>query len=273
MDTKSEGEGVSIIPSKNGVSMPAKLAKAFVAAQKHFTNAVADKINPLYNSVYADLESVVNAIRSSLGDNDLGFTHIIHPMDGYAAAETVIVHESGETFSGGIVRVPVKNSDSEGFGSALTFARRYGVSAAFGVATADDDAVKAQQGLLEAEKKSQSGSLDQTSSRTTDQSNATGGQGRAVASASPPAAGVPSDVTTLANAAAIRAKLLSMRRNENEMLKHLGCNIDGATLEMLSPMQAEKAAKDLNIILPDSSDVSVSRPVKPAVMAQSKHSI
>jgi hypothetical protein len=54
--------------------------------------------------------------------------------------ETLFVHVSGETLSGGILHVPAAKQDPQGYGSALTYARRYSLMAACGIAPEDDDA-------------------------------------------------------------------------------------------------------------------------------------
>jgi hypothetical protein len=53
--------------------------------------------------------------------------------------ETVFIHESGETVSAGKLHVPASKLDAQGFGSALTYARRYSLMAACGIAPEDDD--------------------------------------------------------------------------------------------------------------------------------------
>jgi hypothetical protein len=54
--------------------------------------------------------------------------------------ETTFVHESGEVFSAGRLYVPAAKHDPQGYGSALTYARRYSLMAACGIAPEDDDA-------------------------------------------------------------------------------------------------------------------------------------
>ena len=53
--------------------------------------------------------------------------------------ETVFVHESGEVMESGMLHVPAVKHDAQGFGSALTYARRYSLMAACGIAPEDDD--------------------------------------------------------------------------------------------------------------------------------------
>jgi hypothetical protein len=53
--------------------------------------------------------------------------------------ETMFVHESGEMLECGILHVPASKQDPQGYGSALTYARRYSLMAACGIAPEDDD--------------------------------------------------------------------------------------------------------------------------------------
>ena len=56
-----------------------------------------------------------------------------------ATVETLFVHESGEQISAGKLHVPAPKQDPQGYGSALTYARRYSLMAACGIAPEDDD--------------------------------------------------------------------------------------------------------------------------------------
>jgi len=53
--------------------------------------------------------------------------------------ETILIHTSGETLSGGLLHVPASKNDPQGYGSALTYARRYSLMATCGIAAEDDD--------------------------------------------------------------------------------------------------------------------------------------
>ena len=115
------------------------LTASLVKAQAKIEGAIKDKLNPHFRSKYADLSAVVEAIRKPATDAGLAWTQIMHDADNAARVETVILHSSGEWLSCGCISVPVSKSDAQGYGSALTYARRYGLSAAFGVAPEDDD--------------------------------------------------------------------------------------------------------------------------------------
>jgi hypothetical protein len=116
-----------------------ELATALAKAQGQIKGALKDQSNPFFKSKYADLASVVEAIRGPLTENGLSYVQIAHSLENSAAIETIILHSSGEWLSCGIMSVPVTKADAQGFGSAATYCRRYSLSAAFGVAPEDDD--------------------------------------------------------------------------------------------------------------------------------------
>jgi hypothetical protein len=112
------------------------MAKAFAQIE----GAVKGKTNPAFRSKYADLAAVVDAIKPALAEHGLWFRQITHPADGGVCVETVIHHSSGESLACGPLFLPASKQDAQGFGSAMTYARRYSLMAAFGVPAEDDDA-------------------------------------------------------------------------------------------------------------------------------------
>lgn len=116
-----------------------ELASALAKAQPAIEGATKDKNNPAFRSKYADLSSVTEAIAEPLKIHGLSYVQVSHDRENAAAIETILLHSSGEWLSAGIVAVPVTKHDAHGYGSALTYARRYSLSAAFGVVPEDDD--------------------------------------------------------------------------------------------------------------------------------------
>lgn len=116
-----------------------ELAAALAKAQPQIQGAKKDKNNPAFKSKYADLSSVTEAIDSAIPAQGLSYVQVSHDRENAAAIETIILHSSGEWMSCGVVSVPVTKHDAHGFGSALTYARRYSLSAGFGVVPEDDD--------------------------------------------------------------------------------------------------------------------------------------
>jgi hypothetical protein len=116
-----------------------ELAKALVSAQAAMNHAAKDSKNPHFKSSYSSLASVIDAIRPHLAGNGLAFVQKLHTADGGVAVETVLIHESGQEMSCGILFVPATKQDAQGYGSAITYAKRYGLQAALGIASEDDD--------------------------------------------------------------------------------------------------------------------------------------
>ena len=115
------------------------IATALVKAQKAFGPALKTSTNPHFKSKYADLSSCVEAVIESLNDNGIMLMQQCHESESGVIVETLFIHESGETFSAGKLHVPAAKQDPQGYGSALTYARRYSLMAACGIAPEDDD--------------------------------------------------------------------------------------------------------------------------------------
>jgi hypothetical protein len=116
-----------------------QIAAAFVKAQKQFAPALKNKSNSHLQSKYADLAACVEAVIDSLNANGIALTQHTHECEKGVMVETVFMHESGEVMSTGRLHVPAVKSDPQGYGSALTYARRYSLMAACGIAPEDDD--------------------------------------------------------------------------------------------------------------------------------------
>jgi hypothetical protein len=117
----------------------ASLASDMVAAFTEIEAVTKAANNPHFKSKYADLTSVIEAIRPVLARHNLCFTQQPAPCEDGVSVETVLHHASGDKLSLGTLFVPANKKDAQGFGSALTYARRYALVTAFGVPTEDDD--------------------------------------------------------------------------------------------------------------------------------------
>lgn len=94
---------------------------------------------------YADITSVIEAIKPALVNHSLFFTQQTRPHERGVEVETVLHHAGGEAISLGSLFVPADKQNAQGFGSALTYARRYALVTAFGVPVEDDDGKAASQ--------------------------------------------------------------------------------------------------------------------------------
>lgn len=122
-----------------GTDAVAVFAGAFLKMQAEIKPAIKDTANGAFKGTkYADLGAVWEAIKAPLHDN--GFSVIQSPdFDGEIMwLRTTVLHVSGERIEG---RYPLRPSkqDPQGYGSALTYARRYSLSAMLGVIADDDD--------------------------------------------------------------------------------------------------------------------------------------
>jgi hypothetical protein len=115
-----------------------ELATAMAKAQAEIKAALKDSKNPHFKSSYADLTSVWDACRTALTKNGLSVVQIPGFDANDVWLETMILHSSGESLSG---RYPLRPSQQtpQGYGSALTYARRYSLAAMVGVVADEDD--------------------------------------------------------------------------------------------------------------------------------------
>tara|TARA_Y100001973_G_C5126962_1_gene295704 strand:- start:44 stop:682 length:639 start_codon:yes stop_codon:yes gene_type:complete len=123
-------------------TLPYAMARAFADIEA----AMKDSKNPHFKSKYADITAVIGAIKPALVKHGLFFTQHPEPSEKGVTVETFLHHEGGDKLSLGKLFVPANKQDAQGYGSALTYARRYALVTAFGVPTEDDDgnaAVKA----------------------------------------------------------------------------------------------------------------------------------
>lgn len=121
------------------IKVEASLHSAMAAAFTEIEAATKSANNPHFKSKYADLTGVIEAIKPALSAHGLYFTQRPQPAEGGVCIETVVGHTSGEELSLGTLFVPANKQDAQGFGSALTYARRYALVTAFGVPVEDDD--------------------------------------------------------------------------------------------------------------------------------------
>ena len=119
-----------------------ELATALSAAQAEMGGAVKDSANPFFKSKYADLTSVVKAIKEPFANHGLSYTQFPCAADGCVGVTTRLMHSSGQWLESEYMLPMVKN-DPQAAGSAITYARRYALQAMAGIPTADDDAESA----------------------------------------------------------------------------------------------------------------------------------
>ena len=122
-----------------------KLAPAFVALQADLVPVSKSATNPFFKSNYAPLNEVMETVQPILAKHKLAIAQFPTNLDGVSALQTVLIHESGQTLQFPPTPLLLSKQDAQGQGSAMTYARRYGVMAVLGlVADEDDDGNKAK---------------------------------------------------------------------------------------------------------------------------------
>lgn len=122
------------------------LIKSLVAARKEIGAAKKGSTNPHFKSKYADLASVIEAVKEPLEKHGLTFVQDCrHAADVGWLVCTVIYHESGEKLELAYVPVLATKPDAQGWASGNTYARRYSLQMALGVPAEDDDGNEASK--------------------------------------------------------------------------------------------------------------------------------
>lgn len=116
-----------------------KLATALVVVQAALKPVGKNAENPFYHSKYAPLVAVSEACRMLLAEQGLAVVQTPTGGDGHTISiSTMLLHSSGEWIRDTAL-YPLAKSDPQGVGSAITYARRYGLCAIVGIVTDDDD--------------------------------------------------------------------------------------------------------------------------------------
>ena len=119
-----------------------ELAAALCKAQAEMGGAVKDSSNPFFKSSYADLTSVIKAIKQPFSDNGLSYTQFPVTFEDRIGVVTRLMHNSGQWLEMDYT-LPTVKKDPQAAGSAISYARRYALQSIAGIPTAEDDAESA----------------------------------------------------------------------------------------------------------------------------------
>lgn len=114
------------------------IAAALAKAQGDMDNAEKSATNLHFKNTYATLGDVMNACREPLSKNGLAFVQMPVRLDEQWFLKTILTHISGQFYSS-LTPMLLDKTNSQGFGMALTYARRQGLTAMIGMAQEDDD--------------------------------------------------------------------------------------------------------------------------------------
>ena len=115
------------------------IAAALAAAQSEMGKAAKTANNPHFRKSYADLGSVMDACLEPLNKHGIAVIQPTGEDEHGRHVKTILIHgESGGTLQCTVPLIVQKN-DMQGYGSAVTYARRYGLMTMAGIAPEDDD--------------------------------------------------------------------------------------------------------------------------------------
>lgn len=132
------------------------LSKALVETQKELKQPLKDAKNPFFKSEYVPLENVAEAITQTATKYGLAFSQYATTTEtGNVSVGTIVFHESGEFIEFPPLILKPENTKPQSIGSAITYAKRYSLSAVFGITSDKDDDGNKANGNGEPQKQQQ----------------------------------------------------------------------------------------------------------------------
>lgn len=117
-----------------------ELYKGLAKFRSQLKQPQKDGDNPYFKNGYVTLSGVQKAVDEALKDTGLSYLQLVsNSSDGNVGVETIIAHASGQSISSGVLTLTPAKRDAQGYGSSITYAKRYQLSAMFGVSSDDDD--------------------------------------------------------------------------------------------------------------------------------------
>lgn len=115
------------------------ISKAMAQFQAEVKNPANTANNPFFKSKYAPLNDVLNLVRPILTKHGLSVLQSPSGDGEHITVTTLITHESGEWIESDPLTLRADKATAQGAGSAVTYARRYALSAMLGISSEDDD--------------------------------------------------------------------------------------------------------------------------------------
>jgi hypothetical protein len=115
------------------------LAKSLAAFQAEVENPANTAINPHFRSKYAPLNEILNTVRPTLAKHGLSVLQSPSGEGDQIIITTLLMHASGEWVEADPLVLKADRPTAQGAGSAITYGRRYSLSAVLGISSEDDD--------------------------------------------------------------------------------------------------------------------------------------
>ena len=125
-----------------------ELFKALAQFHQNLKQPSKDAKNPYFNNDYVSLEGVQKAVDEACKGTGLTYTQLVFddPKGTGKSVMTVVLHSSGQSLKSGALTLVPQKKDPQGYGSAITYAKRYQLAAIFGISSElDDDGNKSSQ--------------------------------------------------------------------------------------------------------------------------------
>lgn len=115
------------------------ISKSIIALNAELSNPKNTADNPFFKSKYAPLNEILNEVRPLLSKHGLAIIQNTMSIEDRIGIQTIIIHSSGENIASDILLLKADKDTAQGQGSAITYGRRYQVSAMLSIASEDDD--------------------------------------------------------------------------------------------------------------------------------------
>ena len=227
------------LPIPNQSQSIGKLAEALAKAQGMMQAARKDSDNPFFGSRYADLATCWEVCREPLAKNGLAVIQTTTPTtDGTVRVVSTLAHASGEWVRGELAMKPVK-TDPQGIGSALTYARRYGLCSLVGIVADEDDDGEAAHGRGPGSGQGQKAAQGQAKQA---KGMPPQGQGKAQGAAKPQGGTQPQQGAGGASESQIKAIFAITKTKGLDVHKAAG-SILGRTVDSLNALTVQEASR------------------------------
>lgn len=116
-----------------------EIFKALANFRTVLKQPMKDASNPFFKSKYVPLENIVEVVDGAIKGTGLSYCQEATSEGNNISVATHVFHESGQFISFAPLTLPATKADAQGFGSAVTYAKRYSLAAVFGVTSDEDD--------------------------------------------------------------------------------------------------------------------------------------
>ena len=142
-DVPVKAKGCCCHPTNDTNELAAALAKAqstFTNPERNRTVQVTMRTGGSYTFSYATLDTILDMVRKPLSDNGLALSHSVSERDGGGwMCITRLLHSSGQSIECPIPILVAPDANAQGFGSGITYAKRYGVCTILAITAEEDD--------------------------------------------------------------------------------------------------------------------------------------